>query len=108
MKVFLACPAPPGSQKGNRVTGERWAELLKSLGHRLVVGARYAGQACDAFIAVHARRSYEAIRSYRRHNPRGPLVVALAGTDLYRDIRTSKKAKKSLDLADRLVVLQPS
>src|SRR5262245_6441845 len=108
MKIFLACPAPAGSQKGNRVTGERWAELLKSLGHRLLVGERYANQDCDAFIAVHARRSYDAIRSYRRRHPKGPLVVALAGTDLYRDIRTNRKAKQSLDLADRLVVLQPS
>src|SRR5439155_3762824 len=29
------------------------------------------------------------------------------GTDLYRDIRTSRRAQQSLELADRLIVLQP-
>jgi putative glycosyltransferase (TIGR04348 family) len=36
-----------------------------------------------------------------------PLVVALTGTDLYSDIRTSPEAQQALDLATRLVVLQP-
>jgi putative glycosyltransferase (TIGR04348 family) len=36
-----------------------------------------------------------------------PLVVALTGTDLYNDIRTSPEAEQSLELATRLVVLQP-
>ena len=36
-----------------------------------------------------------------------PLVVALTGTDLYGDIHTSPEAQTSLDLATRLVVLQP-
>jgi putative glycosyltransferase (TIGR04348 family) len=35
------------------------------------------------------------------------LIVALTGTDLYRDIRTSRRAQRSLEMADRLVVLQP-
>jgi putative glycosyltransferase (TIGR04348 family) len=34
------------------------------------------------------------------------LIVALTGTDLYRDIRTSRAAQRSLALADRLLVLQ--
>jgi putative glycosyltransferase (TIGR04348 family) len=37
-----------------------------------------------------------------------PLVVALTGTDLYNDIRTSPEAQKSLEMATRLVVLQPN
>jgi putative glycosyltransferase (TIGR04348 family) len=36
-----------------------------------------------------------------------PLVVALTGTDLYNEIRTSTEAQQSLELATRLVVLQP-
>jgi putative glycosyltransferase (TIGR04348 family) len=36
-----------------------------------------------------------------------PLVVALTGTDLYNDIRTSAEAQQSLEWATRLVVLQP-
>src|SRR5207245_8882408 len=31
----------------------------------------------------------------------------LTGTDLYRDIRRSKSARRSLELADRLILLQP-
>src|SRR5262249_43502195 len=65
------------------------------------------GQACDVMVALHARRSYQAVRGFRREYPQGPLIVALTGTDLYRDIRTSRQAQKSLELGDRLIVLQP-
>jgi putative glycosyltransferase (TIGR04348 family) len=58
-------------------------------------------------IALHARRSYPAIVAYRRAHPHGPLIVALTGTDLYRDIYTSRHAQQSLEWADRLIVLQP-
>jgi putative glycosyltransferase (TIGR04348 family) len=107
MKVFMACPAPPRSRKGNRVTADRWARILRSLGHRLTTGQEYEGHPCDLLIALHARRSHEAIMHYRQLYPHGPLVVALTGTDLYRDIHTSKRAQESLEVADRLVVLQP-
>jgi len=35
------------------------------------------------------------------------LIVALTGTDLYGDIKTSKKARKSLEFASRLILLRP-
>jgi putative glycosyltransferase (TIGR04348 family) len=35
------------------------------------------------------------------------LIVALTGTDLYSDLSRSKAAQRSLDLATRIVVLQP-
>ena len=35
-------------------------------------------------LALHARRSYPSIRNFSKK-----LVVALTGTDIYRDIRTS-------------------
>ncbi len=107
MKIYLACPAPPRSRKGNRVTAVRWGRILKSLGHRIWIGQGYNGSPCDLMLALHARRSHEAIRRYRQVYPQGPLVVALTGTDLYRDIRTNRKAQRSLEMADRLVVLQP-
>jgi putative glycosyltransferase (TIGR04348 family) len=107
MRIFMACPAPPRSRKGNRVTAVRWARLLKDLGHRLTIAREYDGRPCDVLIALHARRSAEAVRRYRRQAPHGPLIVALTGTDLYRDIRTSRRAQRSLELADRLVLLQP-
>lgn len=103
----MACPAPPRSRKGNRVTALRWARILKELGHRLIIGRDYDATPCDLMVALHARRSYPAIAHYRKLHPTGPLVLALTGTDLYRDIRTSRRAQHSLELADRFVLLQP-
>ncbi len=103
----MACPAPPHSRKGNRVTALRWARILRSLGHRLTIDREYEGTTCDLCVALHARRSHQTVIHYRRLYPAGPLVVALTGTDLYRDIRTSRRAQDSLEQADRLVILQP-
>jgi putative glycosyltransferase (TIGR04348 family) len=107
MRIFMACPAPPHSRKGNRVTAVRWAGILRALGHRLTIGQQFDGRPCDLLVALHARRSHEAVENFRRSYPHGPLVVALTGTDLYRDIRTSRQAQRSLEMADRLIVLQP-
>src|SRR5213079_2156166 len=82
MRIRLACPAPPQSLKGNRVTAVRWARLLRGLGHRVTIGQDYDGTRCDVLVALHARKSYEAVRAYRDLHPDGPLVVALTGTDL--------------------------
>jgi putative glycosyltransferase (TIGR04348 family) len=41
-------------------------------------------------------------------HPGRPLVLALTGTDLYGQIQTSSEARRSLDLATRLVLLQPA
>jgi putative glycosyltransferase (TIGR04348 family) len=67
---------------------------------------RYDAGNCDLMIALHARRSFESIQRFRELHPELPLIVTLTGTDLYRDIQTNAKAKKSLDLATRLIVLQ--
>jgi putative glycosyltransferase (TIGR04348 family) len=107
MEIFMACPAPPHSRKGNRVTAVRWARFLKELGHRLTIGQEYDGATCDLLVALHARRSFAAADAFRRRYPERPLVVALTGTDLYRDIHTSRRAGRALELADRLVALQP-
>ena len=56
-------------------------------------------------LALHARRSAESIAAWRGAFLRAPLVVALTGTDLYRDIATDAQAQRSLELADALVVL---
>jgi putative glycosyltransferase (TIGR04348 family) len=106
MKIFLACPAPARSRKGNRVTALRWAHILKSLGHQVRLGTALDEFSCDLLVALHARRSHEAVRRFRQLFPAKPLIVALTGTDLYRDIHTSRIAQQSLELADRLIVLQ--
>jgi putative glycosyltransferase (TIGR04348 family) len=106
MRIFMACPAPPHSRKGNRVTAERWARFLRELGHRVAIAQQYQGEPCDLLVALHARRSFPAVRAFRKAHPERPLIVALTGTDLYRDLPRSRPATRSLELADRLVVLQ--
>jgi putative glycosyltransferase (TIGR04348 family) len=107
MNICLVTPAPPGSRKGNRITAERWAALLRELGHRVEVAVEYRGQDCDLLIALHAWRSYSSIRRFRDARFSDPLVLGLTGTDLYGDIHTRPEAAESLALATRLVLLQP-
>jgi len=107
MKISMVTPAPPRSRKGNRVTAERWARILRSLGHRVTLEQEYSGEPCDLMVALHARRSARSMKKFRELNPDAPLIVALTGTDLYRDIRTSRLAQRSLEMASRLIVLQP-
>jgi len=107
MKIRIVTPAPRGSHTGNRVTARRWARLLHGLGHRVEVQSRVAARDCDLQIAIHARKSHAAVLSFHERHPDRPLVVALAGTDLYSDLRGSPEARESLRLATRIVVLQP-
>jgi putative glycosyltransferase (TIGR04348 family) len=107
MKIGIVTPAPPDSRYGNRITALRWASLLRQLGHRVSVSEKYDDQPYDLLIALHARRSRPSIVKFRRYHAEAPLIVALTGTDLYHDIQTSLPAQQSLELADRIVVLQP-
>ncbi len=100
-------PAPPRSRKGNRVTALRWGWLLRDLGHHVSVIQEYTGQRYDLLVALHARRSARSIARFRTMRPHHPIVLALTGTDLYRDIHHSRAAQESLRIADRLVLLQP-
>ena len=103
----MICPAPPRSLSGNRVTALRWARILRRLGHRVVVAKTYEGEPCDLLVALHARRSARAALVFHKHHPDKPLVVALTGTDVYRDIHRSRRAQQALEAATRLVTLQP-
>src|SRR3954471_9458495 len=106
MRIALVTPAGPGTRNGNRHTALRWAAFLRAAGHRVDVSVRWNGDPrTDAMLALHARRSHASIQAFTRGNP---LVVALTGTDVYRDIKDSAEAQESLELADRLIVLQSS
>jgi putative glycosyltransferase (TIGR04348 family) len=107
MTIAIVTPAPPGSRKGNRVTAERWARLLRELGHRVRVIEAWDGGDDEILIALHAGRSAPSIEHYHRDRPRGPLVVALTGTDVYGPIATDPQMLASVRAADRLIVLQP-
>src|SRR6266851_2400513 len=107
MTIGIVTPAPPDSRYGNRITALRWARILRRLGHRVSILQAYDGKPYDLLVALHARRSHPSIVNFQRQNGGAPVIVALTGTDLYRDIRTNHRARKSLDIAIRIVVLQP-
>ena len=107
MKIGIVTPAPPRSRYGNRVTAMRWAGFLKTLGHSVRVIQTYNGEAFGLLIALHARRSHPSIARFHREHPDLPIIVVLTGTDLYKDLGRIKSTEKSLDLATRIVVLQP-
>lgn len=107
MKIAIVTPAPPDSRYGNRITAVRWATILKRLGNRVSILQTYDGKPYDLLVALHARKSHSSIIDFRRDNPSAPIIVALTGTDLYRDLRRNRRAQESLDLAIRIIVLQP-
>ena len=103
---MIVTPALAAANNGNWQTARRWASMLRSDYRVSLSGAWHAGDE-DMMLALHARRSADAIAAWRAAHPTRPLVVVLTGTDLYQDIAHDAGALRSLELADRLVVLQP-
>lgn len=106
MRIVIVTPAAAGSRQGNRRTASRWARLLRSQGHRVDVATVWTHGDQDVMIALHARKSRPSLLAYKSAHPDHPLILALTGTDIYRDIRIDANAAASLAVADRLVVLQ--
>jgi putative glycosyltransferase (TIGR04348 family) len=101
MKIALVTPARPGTRSGNRHTALRWAAFLRAAGHQVSVSTEWDGRAADVMLALHARRSHASIKEFP-----GPVILALTGTDVYHDIHHSPEARRSIDLARELIVLQ--
>ncbi|WP_449287266.1 selenoneine biosynthesis selenosugar synthase SenB [Marinobacter sp. PE14] len=102
----MITPAQPGSKAGNRATAERWETLLETAGHSVDVVTEYHGEPCDAFIALHAWRSVDAIRHFRETWPEKPLIVALTGTDIYHHQHEyPEDTRYSMAAADALIGL---
>src|SRR5262245_35440214 len=106
MRILLVTPIVPRSRTGNRVTALRWVRIFHGLGNRARVASEYSGQPCDVLVALHARKSAPSVERFSDEHPDRPIVLALTGTDLYDEIRTCPDARRSLELATRLVVLQ--
>ncbi len=107
MKIQLVTPVGKTSQRGNRVTADRWAGLLAELGHRALVVEEYErAQDAELLIALHAKKSARSIAEFRAQCPTLPIVLCMTGTDLYADISVDLGAQRSLELATRIVVLQ--
>jgi len=106
VRIAIVTPAGKGSRSGNRNTAARWAGFLRQMGHRVSVEVEWDGRPADLMLALHARKSHASIRHFREAHPQRPLVLALTGTDLYRDIRSDPGAQWSMAAADRMIVLQ--
>jgi putative glycosyltransferase (TIGR04348 family) len=81
--------------------------MLRGLGHQVTIVSDYQDEDSDLLIALHARRSGGAALRFRQRRRWSPLVVALTGTDLYRDLRRYQTPRRVLETADRIVALQP-
>ncbi|MFH2211999.1 MAG: selenoneine biosynthesis selenosugar synthase SenB [Pseudomonadota bacterium] len=106
MKITLITPYAGHSRTGNRNTAYRYAHFLRELGHIVSIQVNWDGRPADMMLALHARRSHDAIRRFADSHPQRPLILALTGTDLYRDIREDSSARLSMSLATRMIVLQ--
>jgi putative glycosyltransferase (TIGR04348 family) len=102
----IVSPALADANNGNWRTAERWRGFLAPIAQAEVVRA-WTGGAGDALIALHARRSAPSIAAFHDAHPQRGLALVLTGTDLYRDIAQDAQARRSLELATHLVLLQP-
>lgn len=105
-RILIITPAGQDSRSGNRVTANRWAKMLRSLGHQVSLAQTFSNQKCDLMIALHAKRSASAVHQLKKVAPETPVILMLTGTDLYRDIHRSALARRTVEAADRLVTLQ--
>ena len=99
-------PAPVGSLHGNRITALRWQGFLEALGYPVQVTESWSGSDTCLLIALHAYRSHQSIVAFKKQYPSRPIVLILTGTDINRDIANHSEVIQSMELADRLVVLQ--
>src|SRR5581483_8007325 len=101
-------PALRAANNGNWRTAHRWSRFLRSRCDVVIRNALTAEDEPRCLIALHARRSADAIAQFAARCPRRPRIVVLTGTDLYRDLPHDALARRSLELATHLVVLQPA
>jgi putative glycosyltransferase (TIGR04348 family) len=102
--IVIVTPALAAANNGNWQTAQRWGRMLRPAYNVVLTGQWLAGDEA-LMIALHARRSAASVTAWRAAHPNRPLLLVLTGTDLYRDIDIDPDAQRSLQLADRLVVL---
>jgi putative glycosyltransferase (TIGR04348 family) len=103
--ICIISPALAAANNGNWQTAKRWQQMLSSDYH-VEIMLQWDGRPFNAMLALHARRSADSIAQWSAKFPDKLIVLALTGTDLYRDIAVDPLAQRSLKLAQRLVVLQ--
>ena len=106
MRIALITPYGREHRNGNWHTAARWTRFLREAGHTVRVQVEWDARPADLMLALHARRSFASIQAFAKHFPTRPLLLALTGTDLYRDIHENRDAQQALQLAHRIIVLQ--
>lgn len=89
------------------MTADRYLRIFRELGWRARILPAYDGEPADCIVGLHAKKSARAVLAFRKRHPDRKVIVVLTGTDLYRDIKSSRLAQHALDAADVLVTLQP-
>jgi putative glycosyltransferase (TIGR04348 family) len=108
LKISLVTPARVTALGGNRTTAVRWQRLLRGLGHSVDLVQTWRDDEADVLIGLHARKSFDSIRRFHEVREGAPLIVALAGTDLYRDLDQGDEVQRAVELATCVVALQPA
>jgi putative glycosyltransferase (TIGR04348 family) len=106
MKIAITIPRSAAPRGGNVHTAARWAGFLRQLGHRVREVKEWRSGSDDLLLALHAYKSHPSVARFSLRRPGSPVVLALTGTDLYRDIGRYPEARESLGMAARLIVLQ--
>lgn len=112
LKILLVHPARGRFPGGNRITALRWASHLRALGHRVRLRSGYDAQGetdgheSDLLIALHAKKCGSDVLAFRRAHPSKPILVGLAGTDVYGDDTDFGVLDEVLSSATRSIALQ--
>jgi putative glycosyltransferase (TIGR04348 family) len=107
MKIGIVTPRVEGlqSKTGNLSTAERWAGLLRSLGHDVDLLSPGARDVLEVLVVLHGVKGFETLQRSHRHSPDTKRILALSGTDLYPS--PPRQCLQSMEIADALVALQP-
>ncbi len=108
LTILIVRPPSDLAQDGNKTTADRWARLLTELGHEARVTEGWDGTPCDLLVALHARKSHDAVVRSHKAAPDRPILVCGAGTDLYSDVEPGEgdEVLESLRVASRILLLQ--
>ena len=110
--IKIYSPTRDNVVTGNYVTAKRYAYHLKNLGHRVFTCNGFeekvnVDEVRCAFV-LHAEKGFHVVKELVAKNI--PVVLVLTGTDLYKDIISTKNSKRgnclsSIQLASAIIVL---
>lgn len=81
--ISVVSPYPVDSQIGNSVSARRIVALLNSAGIKARATFDAVPPYSSAMVAINAWRLSEIIHQFRNTHPNAPIIVVLAGSDLY-------------------------